>query len=77
MRTFFSNLTPGSYVLEEVTISRYCVEDITNILSGVKKNDVVCFDLISNFNGSASYINKKYEISDFSHNSIVINNLRK
>lgn len=77
MRTFFSNLIPGSYVLEEVTISRYCVEDIINILSGVKKNDVVCFDLISNSNGSASYINKKYEISDFSHNSIVINNLRK
>ena len=64
-----SGLPAGSYTASELSSIRYTLKDIINIQNGVKSNSTVSFDLNTlNREGSAVFVNDKFNWKDYSHN---------
>ena len=73
--TSLIDLPAGNYIVEEMDVLRYEIENIIEITNGTKNsNDTVSFSLSSmNKSGSVIFINDKTKDNDYSHNDSVDN----
>ena len=68
----FSNLPDGTYFAEEIETSRYALENITNVVNGIKTGSGVSLDLENNKTAAATFVNRVYEHQYFSDTQIKI-----
>ena len=73
----FSGLTAGVYTASEEESSRYCLDDIIDVSSNATvSDDTVVIDIQTESDGSATFVNGKYEHADYSDNQSAANSLK-
>ncbi len=79
MEVVFDSLIAGEYRAGEMSVSRYRLENITDIENGVREDDEVLFDLknTDHTEGRAVFINRNYEQRNYSDTQKVINRLEQ
>lgn len=70
------DIPAGSYKITEVSVSRYHLDNITDIVSGVKSGDSITLNTDGQ-NASATFINRRSDYHDYSDNDLVINTFSK
>lgn len=77
MTVSHKNIDPGTYVVSEaIDVNRYSLYDIINIKNGSRNSDTVKFNLLAS-DGKVTFVNTKTNFKDLTHNSIVVNHLKK
>lgn len=70
------DIPAGSYKITEVSVSRYHLDNITDIVSGVKNGDSVTLDTDGQ-DARATFVNRRTKYQDYSDNDLVINQFHK
>lgn len=70
------DIPAGSYEITEISVSRYHLDSITDIISGVKSGDSVILNTDGQ-NAAATFVNRRTGYQDYSDNDLVINQFSK
>lgn len=69
-------LPPGTYTVSEIQVLRYNLIGITTVRSDTVTDHNAMFDLKVNDNGECVFFNRCVNYKDFSHNDIIVNQIR-
>lgn len=69
----FLDLPEGTYFAEEIESSRYVLENITDVVNGMKREGGVELDLVNNKKAAVTFVNRVYENQYFSDTQIEVN----
>ena len=73
MKAIFGQVPAGEYTCSEESVSRFEFESLTKPVNATINGKTAVYHLTDNDTACATFTNKKYEVGDFGHDSVVVN----